>query len=41
MIEADDLDKIVCNECGADYLAEHADKEEWEYCPKCGETFLF
>lgn len=32
--------KIVCTQCEAEYSAEYADKEEWEYCPKCGETFL-
>ncbi|ENX57976.1 MULTISPECIES: hypothetical protein [Acinetobacter] len=39
-LDADELDKITCTNCEYEFLAEYADKEEWEYCPHCGETLF-
>jgi Zn-finger nucleic acid-binding protein len=31
---------LVCTACEAEYSMQQADDDNWEYCPKCGETFL-
>jgi rRNA maturation endonuclease Nob1 len=31
---------LVCTACDAEYPMQQADDDNWEYCPKCGETFL-
>ena len=31
---------LVCTKCKAEYPIIHSDSQQWEYCPKCGETFL-
>lgn len=31
---------LVCTACESEYSIQQADDDNWEYCPKCGETFL-
>lgn len=31
---------LECSCCEAEYSLQQADQDGWEYCPKCGETFL-
>lgn len=32
--------ELICSKCNSQYSMKYADFENWEHCPRCGETFL-
>lgn len=32
--------ELICSKCNSQYSMKYADSENWEHCPRCGETFL-
>lgn len=40
LLEHIEPSKLICLKCEAEYSIKYADSQNWEYCPKCGETFL-
>lgn len=35
-----ELNQLICTKCNSEYSLKYADSENWEHCPRCGETFL-
>ncbi|ENV96646.1 hypothetical protein F938_02050 [Acinetobacter bereziniae LMG 1003 = CIP 70.12] len=40
LLEQIEPSKLVCTKCESEYPIKYADSQQWEYCPRCGETFL-
>lgn len=32
--------QLICTKCHSEYSMKYADSENWEHCPRCGESFL-